>query len=147
MERKTSLSRKTGLRRSAFKPSRPTVSPEERAGKRIVHKRSGGLCEACGERPAAHWHHRVNKGQGGTWDPQNGMHVCVECHAWIGDYSTSAGFLGWHLKPNDDPAREPLRYRGQWVVLRSDSLPPTPTQIPDTRRMAAAYADISRRAA
>lgn len=139
--------RKKGLKRRAIKASRPKVSPEEREGKKIVRARSGGLCEACGERRAAHWHHRVNRSQMGKWDPWNGMDVCVECHAWIGDFPKSAGVLGWHLESHQDPAAEELRYRGQWVVLHSDSRPPTPTPIPDARRHLAAMADITRRVA
>lgn len=145
--RRTALKRKAGLKSRAIKASRPKVSPEERDGKDVVHVRSGGICEACGVRRAAHWHHRVNKGQGGSWAPQNGMHVCVECHDWIGRFPTSAGVLGWHLKPEDYPAGEPLRYRGQWVLLGPYSSPPTPTQIPDARRHLAAMADITRRVA
>ncbi|HYQ69652.1 hypothetical protein [Actinophytocola sp.] len=147
LTRRVGLQRKAGLKSRAIKASRPKVSSEERAGKKVARARSGGICEACGERRAAHWHHRVNKGQGGGWAPQNGMHVCVECHAWIGDYPNSAGVLGWHLKPNADPAVEPLRYRGLWVVLRPDDQPPTPTPIPEKRRGLAANLDRIRSAA
>lgn len=146
LARKTELKRKAGLKSRAINAARPKVSPEERVGKDIVHARSRGLCETCGVREAAHWHHRVNRSQMGTWAPQNGLHVCVECHAWIGDNPNGAAVLGWHLESHQDPAVEPVRYRGQWVVLRPDSLPPTPTPIPDARRVAAARAD-QRRAA
>lgn len=145
--RKTELKRNTGLKSRGITATRPKVSPEERTGKKVVKARSGGLCEACGERPAAHWHHRKNRSQLGTWDPENGLHVCVGCHDWIGRFPISAGVLGWHLESHQDPTVEPLRYRGYWVVLRPDARPPVPSPIPDARRVAAVCADITRRVA
>lgn len=154
MVRKTELKRKAGLRSRAIKASCPPVTSEERAAKKAVKRRSGGLCEACGERRAVHWHHRINEGQGGAWAAANGMHVCLACHIWIGDFPLSAGLLGWHLEPwRDregrlvrDPATEPLRYRGVWVVLGEDGAI-THTEIPDLRRAAAESAHQRRAAA
>lgn len=139
MPRYTPLRRKTKLSSGPIKVSRPKVSPEEKAAKKAVKKRSGGLCEACGEAEAIHWHHRINEGQGGEWAAANGMHVCLSCHTWIGDFPASAGVLGWHLEPwrdrdgllTSDPAKEPLRYRGEWVLLSDDGGPPIPTEIPE----------------
>lgn len=153
LARRTELKRKVGLKSRAIKPSRPKVSPEERDGKDIVHVRSGGLCEACGEAEAIHWHHRINEGQGGSWSASNGLHVCLDCHNWIGDFPLSAGLLGWHLEPwrdregelTRDPVTEPLRRRGEWVVLGEDGAI-TPAEIPDLRRAAAENAH-QRRAA
>lgn len=150
LPRYTPLRRKTKLKSSGpIKVSRPKVPPEERDAKKAVKKRSGGLCEACGNAEAIHWHHRINQGQGGAWSAANGMHVCLFCHDWIGDFPVSAGVLGWHLEPwrdrdgklTSDPAKEPLRYRGQWVVLGDDGAV-TPTQIPERAAVALRAAQI-----
>lgn len=129
--------------------ARPKVTREERAAKKAVKRRSGGLCEACGVAEAIHWHHRINQGQGGAWATANGMHVCLACHNWIGDFPTSASVLGWHLEPwhdrdgnlTRDPAVEPLRYRGEWVVLGDDGAV-TPTAIPELAAKALRAAQI-----
>ena len=86
--------------------------------RRRVHRRSGGMCECCGVRRAAHKHHRVNDGQGGQWTPSNIMDVCPQCHAWITTEPLAAGMFGWHLLPTDDPAVERCRVYAQgWVYL------------------------------
>lgn len=147
LKRREPLKQKTGLKSRAINASRPKMSPEEKDGRDVVRARSGGVCEACGDRRAAHWHHRKNRSQLGEWDPRNGMHVCVPCHAWIGDFPTSAGVLGWHLESHQDPTVEPLRYRGRWVVLGADSSAPTPTRVPNARRLAAVRTERRRAAA
>lgn len=150
--KRTPLQRHTPLARSAMPPRttplrrsssrlavrRPWVSPEERAARKVVGRRSGGLCEACAEFEAVHWHHRVNKGQGGPWSASNGMHICPACHLWIGDFPASAAVLGWHLEPWRDETGErlrdttldPLRRRGEWVEIGDDGSI-TPSQPPE----------------
>ncbi|WP_339125576.1 hypothetical protein [Pseudonocardia sp. D17] len=77
----------------------------EARGKRVVARRSGGWCETCDLQQAHDWHHRLNRSQGGTWAPSNGLHVCRPCHDWIGLWPVSALERGWHLEPHEDPRR------------------------------------------
>lgn len=99
----------------------------ETLGRQIVYARSAGRCEVCG-RPADTFHHRVKHGQGGTWDPANGLHVCGDgtrfCHGWIEGHPHYAMALGLWLPAGSDPADWPawlhptMWWRGWW---RSDS--------------------------
>lgn len=111
--------RKAELRRRAIKASRTKVSPEEREGKKVVKARSGGLCEACGMRRAAEWHHRKNRSQGGTWDVVNGLHLCLVCHAFVGDKRHAARARGWVVLRNEQPDDVPVLRRDSWVWLRA----------------------------
>lgn len=139
--------RKVGLRRRAMprggglSPARPRRSPEERAARKLLKKRSGGLCEVCPvEHPGTDWHHRVKAGQGGPWSGSNGLLVCRSVHAWITLNPYGARAKGWGLWSTEDPAVEPVRYRGEWVLLGDDgSLVPS-----DPPVLAAAY-DAERR--
>jgi hypothetical protein len=116
------LKRNTSLRRTGRLSLRAvtTQSPEEKRGKRLVKKRSGGLCEVCGERRAAEWQHRKRRTQGGTWCPSNGLHCCVSCHSWITGNGLAARPGGWNLWRRDVPADEPVLRRGSWVRLTPD---------------------------
>lgn len=82
----------------------------EAAGRSIVYARSQGRCEVC-TRPAHSVHHRVKRGQGGTWDPTNLLHVCGDgtryCHGWVEANPAHAVALGLWVRTGDDPARVP----------------------------------------
>lgn len=53
-----------------------------------VRARSGGVCEKCHQKRAAHMHHREHIGMGGASGPraerlsqsENIIHLCVDCH-------------------------------------------------------------------
>lgn len=98
----------------------------ERRGRDMVRARSGGVCEVqvrCRGARATEWHHRVNRSQGGTWCPSNGLHACSACHGWITDHPGTAGGLGLHVLPGVDPATVPVRaplYGGALVFYDPD---------------------------
>lgn len=55
-------------------PKQPKQIPAK--NRRIVEQRSGGVCESCGDRPAADVHHRQYRSRGGTHDVHNLIHLC-----------------------------------------------------------------------
>lgn len=97
----------------------------EAAGRAVVYQRSMGRCEVC-TRPAATFHHRVKRGQGGSWAPSNGLHLCGDgtryCHGWIEGNPRHAMALGLWLRAGSVPADWPLYcrpalfHRGWWQM-------------------------------
>lgn len=66
--------------------TQPSRAGESRA-RRLVRKRSGGLCEIamssmCTSQ-ATEWSHRIRRSQGGLWLPSNGLAACRSCHLVI----------------------------------------------------------------
>jgi hypothetical protein len=82
----------------------------EQRGRAIVYERSQRTCEVCG-RPAHTVHHRVKRGQGGTWDPANLLSVCGDgtrfCHGWIEANPAHAMTLGLWVRSGTDPSTVP----------------------------------------
>ncbi|GHG97426.1 HNH endonuclease [Amycolatopsis roodepoortensis] len=74
--------------------------PESEA-RTIVRARSGGLCEKCGQAEAIHWHHRLNRSQGGTWHPSNGLHLCLACHLEMDQADEVLFANGWRISGKD----------------------------------------------
>jgi hypothetical protein len=106
------------------KPRQKTAVKEpedsQHRGRRLVGKRSGGLCEiqvdkVCTGR-ATDWCHRRGRAQGGTWSPQNGLHGCHECHMWTHAHPSTSRVNGWICK-SYDPIDTGVLRRGVWVVL------------------------------
>lgn len=97
-------------------------SPAVRA---LVRKRSGGVCEACGlETAVLHHHRRPRRRDGwrpGTNEPSNALHLGVDCNERI-EHQDRAGALalGQLLHAEQDPAAEPVLYRGARVLLADD---------------------------
>ena len=88
----------------------------------IVKTRSGGVCESCGERPAANVHHRKYLSRGGTHDVHNLIHLCG-----------MGNVTGCHGRAHKDGEPEglaigrgyrselfPVRRRGVWVIPDDD---------------------------
>lgn len=90
----------------------------ERRARRIVARRSGGICEACDRRPAVDWHHRCGRAQGGRWCPSNGLHLCRQCHEWVTTHPTAAREYGWSVRRAAEPSRERVWLpRHGWALL------------------------------
>jgi hypothetical protein len=92
--------------------------------RRIVRRRSGGVCEGCLVRRATNMSHRIARGQGGLWTPENIAHLCGfgnhndgSCHGLVANDPTLARALGWRLYPRQDPAVEPF-----WLGARTSVL-------------------------
>lgn len=103
---------------------RPNKQPKRipTPNRRIVEARSGGVCEACGDRPASDIHHRQYLSRGGTHDVHNLIHLCgfgntSGCHGFAhrdgepSGLSIGRGFRSWLI---------PVLYRGSWVRLDDD---------------------------
>jgi hypothetical protein len=89
----------------------------ERKAREALRERSHGGCETCRSARATDYQHRKNRSQGGTWDLSNALHLCHRCHMWIHANPKKANERGWHLKSWQDPAAEPVRLFGRWVLL------------------------------
>lgn len=93
--------------------------PEKRA-RITLWARSDGLCERCGLLPAIHWHHRLNRSQGGTWHPSNGLHLCLGCHKMMDGSEPVLFERGWRIKSYDKrPYSEipVLHWNWGWITL------------------------------
>lgn len=99
----------------------------ERKARQIVKERSEGRCEVCWTAPGTDMHHRKNRSQGGTWTPENLMHLCHVHHMHITVNPRTSREQGWTVPSYADPARTPVWIAGRgWSHLRSDgSVAPT----------------------
>lgn len=100
-------------------------SPEDRE---IITHRSGGYCERCNRRPAAHIHHRKPRRMGGRYGagfddvnrPSNGIALCLDCHQWAETQDRAEAIrIGIILPESADPADTPVtlpRYRGPVIL-------------------------------
>lgn len=134
LARRGALLRQSAMTRTAVvKAKRPTVTAAERNARKAVRERSGDRCEVCGRAPMSNWHHRVNKGQGGAWTPENGLAVCgtgsMGCHGRITTSPALAYERGWSVRSTDDPALCPVWLAGRgWHHLTADGgTTPVPT--------------------
>lgn len=102
----------------------------EQRARAVVYARSQGRCEVCG-RQAHTVHHRVKRGQGGTWSPANLLHICGDgtryCHGWIEQQPTHAMTLGlWvptHADPRTTPAFiQPAMFTRDWWTHDDDGM-------------------------
>lgn len=88
-----------------------------------VMARAGGLCEHCNHRQGVDYHHRRNRGMGGSKDPRSGyasncLLLCGPCHLWATDNKRAAMEVGVVVSNFcDSPALEPVWRRDQWVLL------------------------------
>jgi hypothetical protein len=75
-------------------------SPETR---RTIRLRSGGMCELKCNRIADSMHHRKLR-EHGDHRPENGLHLCRACHAWIHHNPMDSYERGWLVRSTLDPA-------------------------------------------
>lgn len=72
-------------------------------------------------RRAAQMHHRRNRSQGGQWTPSTILHLCVECHDWIGKNIATAVRNGWSIQGSMlQPSEVPVLLKGELVYLADD---------------------------
>ena len=92
----------------------------ERTARVLVARRSGGMCEAGYDAEATEVHHRINRSQGGTWDPANLLHLCHRHHHWITTNPRGAALKRWTLPRGSEPGIEPA-FMARWgfVLLTS----------------------------
>jgi len=121
--RKKPMNRAKAMTQRIVAAKRAKVTAEERAARKAVRARSGGICEGCGERPARDWAHRVGRGQGGPWCASNGLDLCNPggCHDRAHASPEWARSMGWILRSGQDPTASPALLAGRgWVLLRDD---------------------------
>lgn len=137
LQRGTPLQR-TGIKRSSgpVKPRKPAVlkrhpgpqSAEEKAGRKLMGKRSGGRCEVAVPGVcigfAAVWSHRKRRGQSGKaekWCVSNGLHGCGPCELYLTDHGSDPKVRsqGWTIYPSPriKPHRVPAWRWGEYVWL------------------------------
>lgn len=94
------------------KPTKKEFDSELNRMRPVIAARSGGRCEiripgVC-EGKARSIHHRKPRGQGGTNDPSNLLHLdgdgVAGCHGWIERNRKIAYRMGWLVHTEDDPA-------------------------------------------
>jgi 5-methylcytosine-specific restriction enzyme A len=147
LRRKTPLTAKTGLRRTAFNRSpksasavharqrenqpskRTTASPVPAKVRAVVAKRSGGWCEIATKDCtglASEFAHRKKNGVGGRHGAaavahhvaSNALHGCHNCHQVRCHREPAQAYdAGWMLREHQDPIAEPVLYRGVWRLL------------------------------
>ena len=88
-----------------------------------VMARAAALCEHCNSREGVEYHHRRNRGQGGTRDPRAGkasncLLLCSPCHRWATDHKPEAMEVGVVVSNFcSEPASVPVWRRDVWVLL------------------------------
>lgn len=131
MVRKSQLRQRKPMVRSAPLARRKTTATmtqaereekrAERAARKAVRARSGGVCEVCGMRRATDFHHRQNASQCGLWTAENGLGVDRLCHIWITENPIGARVRGWTVWSTEVPAEVALWRRGDaWVLLNGN---------------------------
>jgi 5-methylcytosine-specific restriction endonuclease McrA len=98
-----------------------TIPTKVRAG---VHKRSCGVCEGCGLRPAAEVHHRQYESRGGKHLLSNLIHLCgwgnhTGCHGVA--HSKAGEERGWSVRSGFTPAEMPVDHAVHGRVLLDDA--------------------------
>lgn len=92
--------------------------------RQVTYTRSGRLCERCCRGGSTSLHHRKKRGQGGKWDPENCVILCgtgtTGCHGWCEANPNAAEGEGFHVRPWQNPAEIPVKYRGQFALLTPD---------------------------
>ena len=94
----------------------------------LVNKRSGGVCERCGIKPATNIHHRRARGMGGTRRDIHSaewlLHLCgtgtTGCHGYIEAHPEISYSKGWTLRQNRRARDTPVQTSAGWDILNSD---------------------------
>jgi len=76
-----------------------------------------GICEiGCG-RMGVQMHHRKNRSQMGRWEPDNILHLCVECHKRVTEHPAESYEFGWSVRSGFNPADVSVKWCGTWALL------------------------------
>jgi hypothetical protein len=94
------------------------------AVRRLAARRSGGVCEIDGERPADHLHHRKLR-RHGDHRISNALHICAwhhdVIHARAGGGTIARSYeLGWLVPAHLDPAEVPAVLHDEPQLLTLD---------------------------
>ena len=89
----------------------------------VIRKRSGSICEACGERPAVQVHHRLYKSRGGRGNVANGLDVCgfgnsAGCHGAA--HTLFGEQQGWSIRSGFDPLKVAVSHAVHGLVMFDD---------------------------
>ncbi len=99
----------------------PTMGSQEARCREIVSRRSGGLCEICGEPGRLEKAHRRARSQLGAWEASNILDLCRLCHSRDHANPKDAYAGGWHLRNGEDPRETPVLIRhgsrNGWALL------------------------------
>lgn len=134
--KRTELHRKTPLRRKSWWRSTsaplPRVSPAKRRDIQLGRVARAAVierdrhCVLCSE-PISDVHHRLPRGAGGAnndptrWALSRILGLCRAHHSWVESYRTEAEDAGLLMRHGvDAPAVVPVRYHGEWVLLRDN---------------------------
>lgn len=141
LQRKPPLRSESPLRPNASgtdepKQARPRRSTGKHVGegkaKRLMKKRSGGVCET--QIPyvgclyfVSDFHHRQLQGQGGEWEIRNGLGVCRPCHLALTNTNgrrKEYERYGWLVPSHGNPAAVEVYMvhdeRRDWFLLMPD---------------------------
>ena len=86
----------------------------EGKGSASVAARAGGRCELCGSTDSLEFSHRQARGQGGGWEPSNGVRLCHACHHWVESNPIAAVAAGQRVTSMQDPHLVPVWLRTPW---------------------------------
>jgi hypothetical protein len=117
--------RKAFIRRRAIVRHRRYTGPTRKIRK-IVHERSGGVCEFVNcQRIATDLHHRKPRRMGGRAgkainQPANLMHVCRVDHDWLEEHRADAYETGWLLREHEDAEAVPVALSAGMFLLDND---------------------------
>lgn len=122
----TAMTRAKQLTQRTVQRKRAQVTPEEKAAKKGVYKRSSELtghrlCERCGGRNACEVHHRKNRSQGGGWGLSNLLDLCSECHREVTSLKKVALEQGWSVLREEDPAEKYVWMAGRGYCFLTDT--------------------------
>ena len=92
----------------------------ERECRRVVGERSGLICEFCFAARATDMHHRVNRSQGGAWEPANIVHLCRGCHHRVTVGPAWGLANGLHVPGEQAPEEVPIVHAGKATWLSVD---------------------------
>ena len=118
--RAAAMKRAKAMTRTIVKKNRAKVTAEERNARKIVRQRSQDHCEIGLGCIATEVHHRMNRSQGGSWNPSNLLHLCASHHSHVTTHPQAAREQGWAVASHQDPARTHVWLSGRGFVFLTD---------------------------